>query len=196
MWPVKEGEDLSKFTSVAGPHVTDLYLNLYPKRENISTALNSAMSSIQDDWLPRLERLIVYVAADRLISPEVADQGETSVPEWADNVMPANLHYMSLVIAVDTTNPAYSQDSHHGALMIQRLQDAVFKALPLSWIRSARIKLGDHFDLRVDVSRNLGWGLEDWHEPFDDELLHALHGPITLNRSTQTVGQCTCDCSG
>lgn len=196
IWPVQEGEDLSKFTSVAGPHVTDLYLNLDPKRDNISTALNSAMSGIRDYWLPGLERLIVYVAVDRLVSPEVAEYGETSTPDWVSNEMPEGLGYMSLVLAVDMTHPVYNEDTDYSEDMTWSMQEAVRKALPRTWIRNARIKLGDHFDLRVDVMRNLGWGLEDWVEPFEDELLYALHGPLTIDRSTQTVGQCTWDRSG
>ncbi|EJT45526.1 hypothetical protein A1Q1_05972 [Trichosporon asahii var. asahii CBS 2479] len=197
-WTALEGDDLSKLTRVAGPDLQELVLHLHIEREGISTVLNSIMSSVRDDWLLGLENLIVYVHFDRYVAPEVADHGDTFIPDWITNEMPANLEFILLVLAVDMDGPEYTGEPFdYDSITPCQDPEPILEALPLSWIRNARIAFGDEINLCVDVLRDIGGGLDDWNEPhFKDKLEHALYGPLTLDQSTQTVGQCTCDQSG
>lgn len=177
-WTVQEDEDFSKFASVAGPDVTELILHLNLDTQSITAALNLIMNSIRNDWLPALESLIVYVHFTRHVPPETLYRDNNRPPpDWVSNELPEGLDFILLVLAVEVDRSVFSNDlSAFESITSSEAQEDVLRALPLSWIRDTRVKVGEHFNFCIDVFRNFGGGLEDWNEPFEHLLLLALQG--------------------
>lgn len=193
-WEVWEGEDPLLMTRVAGPDVTTLSLKLFPVMKNLTTNLNTVMNSIRDDLLPGLDSLHLCIRFSHMVAAEKRELGETAFPDWFSNDMPSKLRFVTLDFDVEGYDICEGDWSDYESATASEAEKYVRDALPLSWIRNMRLKFGPGLCLRVAVSRDEGERIKDWDEPFEDTLDQALYAPITLDKSAQTAGHCTCSC--
>lgn len=193
-WSTFEGYDFSRLASVVGPHLEELHLHLFPAMESLSTVLNEIMDGLHRELMPGLEHLLVRIHFSHMIAPETQERGPTTYPSWTTNDMPDKLETLSLFLVVDNAFEDDDWSDDNGSITPSEVQEDVRQALPISWIRNVRLKFGESLDIRIEVLRDFGHGLEDWDEPFDETLGRALFAPITIDRSTQTAGRCTCNC--